>query len=238
MFPWLVLIRPHQWYKNALCLVPALLVPGFLLSEGFMLFAAFCLASSAVYVFNDWMDRESDAQTEDRHKRPLACGLISSTQALVSIPLLGFGAFLLWPDGYAWTGLLLYGGINLLYNLLAKPLLGYGMTTAVLVLGCYLARTIPVFEQASVFTMQHAHLLFSLALVIFPMVVWKQRSYLLGESRWPLWLGQLGISIGVILFLPQWGMAAGVLWFVAQLSLVRIFYERNTREPYRALFRI
>ncbi len=238
MFPWLVLIRPHQWYKNALCLVPALLVPDFLLAEGFRLFAAFCLASSAVYVFNDWMDREADSQTPDRNNRPLASGLISPMQALIGLPLLGVGSCLLWPDGYAWTGLLLYAGINLLYNLLAKPMLGYGMTTAVLVLGCYLARTVPVFEQASAFTVQHVHLLLSLALVIFPMVVWKQRSYLLGESRWPLWLGQLGISLGVILFLPQWGMAAGVLWLVAQLSLVRIFYERNTREPYRALFRI
>lgn len=236
MFPWLVLIRPHQWYKNTLCLLPALLIPGFPLSDGLLLFAAFCFASSAVYVLNDWMDREADAKTPDRRRRPLARGLISSQQALCSLPVLALLTIMLWPQGYAWTGLLLYWGINLLYNLAAKPAMGYGITTALLVLGCYLARTVPIFEHGEVFLAGQLHLLISTALVIFPLVIWKQRSYLLGDSRWPLWLGQLGISIGIIPFLPDWGLAGGVLWLVAQGALVRIFYERNTREPYRALF--
>ena len=236
MFPWLVLLRPHQWYKNALCFVPSLLIPGFPLSDGLLLFAAFCCASSAVYVFNDWMDREADSRTPDRRRRPLARGLISSTQALCVLPVLALLAILLWPTGFAWTGLIMYWGINVLYNLVVKPLMGYGITTAVMILGCYLARTVPIFEQGVLFSAEQIHLLVSTALVIFPLVIWKQRSYLLGDSRWPLWIGQFGISLGVLLFLPEWGLLGVVLWLAAQAAIVRIFYERNTREPYRALF--
>lgn len=236
MMPWLVLIRPHQWYKNLLCLVPALLIPGFPLVEGLLLLAAFCCASSAVYVFNDWMDREADAQTLDRLSRPLACGQLSSLQALASIPLLGLLAILLWPTGYSFLGLFAYGVLNLVYNLWVKPHFGYGLATAVLVLGCYLSRTLPLIQDQMPLALSHVHLLLSLAMVIFPLVIWKQRSYLLEAGLWPLWMGQLGLSVGIVPFLSQWGLAGVLLWLLGQYAFVRIFYERNTREPYRALF--
>jgi hypothetical protein len=236
MLPWLVLIRLHQWYKNLLCLVPALLTPALTLVDGLLLLAAFCFVSSAVYVFNDWVDRNADAQTLDRLSRPLACGLISSGQALAAIPLLGLMAILLWPAGYSLLGLGLYGVINLAYSLIVKPHFGYGMTTALLVLGCYLSRTVPLMQIQDQMTLAHGHLLLSLALVIFPLVIWKQRSYLLEAARWPLWMGQAGLSVGIVPFLGEWSGAGILMWILGQYAFVRIYYDRSTREPCRALF--
>jgi decaprenyl-phosphate phosphoribosyltransferase len=42
--------------------------------------AAFCLASSAVYVLNDWLDRQADALHPRKRHRPLASGALSGTE--------------------------------------------------------------------------------------------------------------------------------------------------------------
>jgi len=46
-------------------------------------FIAFCLVASAVYVMNDYFDREKDRLHPKKRFRPLASGTVSPRQALV-----------------------------------------------------------------------------------------------------------------------------------------------------------
>jgi 4-hydroxybenzoate polyprenyltransferase/phosphoserine phosphatase len=87
-------LRPHQWAKNALVLVP-LMTAGRLFDVGAVghsLLAAllFSLVASAIYQINDLLDIDADrAHTKKRH-RPLAAGLITIPQAIgISVLLLG-----------------------------------------------------------------------------------------------------------------------------------------------------
>jgi 4-hydroxybenzoate polyprenyltransferase len=78
------LIRPRHWVKNAFVLAPAVFASVFTLPgnalKGFAAFGMFCLAASAVYVFNDLLDAPGDRlHPVKRHARPLASGALSMT---------------------------------------------------------------------------------------------------------------------------------------------------------------
>ena len=83
------LLRPRQWIKN-LFLFAALLFsrnidkPAYILSA-FYAFLCFCMASSAVYIFNDLHDIEKDRRHPKKRKRPLAAGIINKREAQVLI---------------------------------------------------------------------------------------------------------------------------------------------------------
>jgi decaprenyl-phosphate phosphoribosyltransferase len=87
LLPLLRLMRPHQWLKNGF--VFAGLVFGYRWSDPAMLravalaFGAFCCASSAIYVLNDWLDRTRDAAHPSKFSRPLASGVVSGSAASV-----------------------------------------------------------------------------------------------------------------------------------------------------------
>lgn len=74
-------LRPKQWTKNLIIFAPALFAQKIhepkLLLEAFLCFIAFCLASSAVYIFNDIVDAPSDRNHPTKSKRPIASGAIS-----------------------------------------------------------------------------------------------------------------------------------------------------------------
>jgi len=78
--------RPQQWVKNGFVLVGLLFGHAWrdelLLQNAIFCFLGFCLVSSAVYVFNDVMDRQADRAHEDKRKRPIASGAISVRVAL------------------------------------------------------------------------------------------------------------------------------------------------------------
>jgi 4-hydroxybenzoate polyprenyltransferase len=90
------LSRPKHWVKNVFVFLP---VP-FALASGAHLdpirFAcgllSFCLASSAVYGFNDAQDAERDRMHEDKRNRPIAAGRISKPVAYVWSLLLAAAA--------------------------------------------------------------------------------------------------------------------------------------------------
>jgi 4-hydroxybenzoate polyprenyltransferase len=71
-------MRPHQWSKNALVMVPVLLAPE--RPSLHHLFAAaaatlaFCFCASAGYVFNDLLDVEADRAHRSKRSRPFASG--------------------------------------------------------------------------------------------------------------------------------------------------------------------
>ncbi len=123
---WLLLLRPQQWVKNGFVLAP-LLFSGRMLQpdairQALEACVSFCLVASAVYVFNDVMDRERDCAHPVKRARPVASGRISIAAALpVSLVLgvvgLGLG-WLVHPTVGAILGS--YLGLNLLYTLRLK----------------------------------------------------------------------------------------------------------------------
>jgi len=81
-------------------------------------FVAFCMASSAVYVFNDIRDREDDRRHPLKQHRPLAAGSVSLPSAWIlfvalSASALSLSFYLGWQF---FTVLLIYLVINQLYS--------------------------------------------------------------------------------------------------------------------------
>ena len=85
--PYLKLLRPHQWVKSGFVLVGVLFGHAWnntlLVQNVLLAAAAFALAASAVYVFNDLADREKDREHPEKRHRPLAACTVSVTQALL-----------------------------------------------------------------------------------------------------------------------------------------------------------
>jgi len=116
-------LRPQQWVKNAFVWA------GFLFAREWRdttlaahvgaAFAAFCLLASAVYVGNDWIDRESDRAHPIKRNRPIAAGLVSGGAVAGMCLALCAAAFAL----AVWVGprlvgvLLAYVVLNLAYSL-------------------------------------------------------------------------------------------------------------------------
>lgn len=77
---WLKALRPHQWVKNVLILVPLLLSHQFLdiskLTAITVAFLAFCLAASSGYILNDLLDLAADRIHPTKRNRPFAAGLL------------------------------------------------------------------------------------------------------------------------------------------------------------------
>jgi 4-hydroxybenzoate polyprenyltransferase len=90
-------MRPGQWAKNLFVL--AALVFGRQLSEpgvvarALLAVAAFCLASSTVYLINDLRDREEDRRHPLKRLRPIAAGTLGVSAAVTAAVLLGGSAF-------------------------------------------------------------------------------------------------------------------------------------------------
>jgi len=85
-------MRPRQWTKNLALFVGVvfaqrlLSLPSF--ERAFLAFAAFCLASSTIYLFNDLLDLDNDRQHPLKSKRPLASGALPTAWAKYAIGFL------------------------------------------------------------------------------------------------------------------------------------------------------
>ncbi len=79
------LLRPHQWVKNAFVLVGVVFGHAWdepsRVQAALVAFAAFCATASAVYVLNDWFDRERDRLHPGKRRRPIASGQIGGPLA-------------------------------------------------------------------------------------------------------------------------------------------------------------
>ena len=98
------LLRPHQWAKNGLAVLPAALAhrlgePGVLLDVVFAV-VALSLCASGTYVVNDWLDRDRDRRHPTKRTRPLASGAITPQAGLTIAAVLVAAAFAL-----AWVAL-------------------------------------------------------------------------------------------------------------------------------------
>lgn len=90
-------LRPHQWLKNTLLLLPLLLLqqaPDItVLLQTAMGFVSFCLCASSVYLLNDLLDLPADRQHFRKRNRPFASGSLDLRAGLVASPALLLSAF-------------------------------------------------------------------------------------------------------------------------------------------------
>lgn len=95
------LLRPLQWIKNTFVFAPVFFSTNLLKPEFFwptlVVFASFCLISSAIYCFNDLRDVEADRLHPKKCKRPIASGNVSIRGGYVMMFLCTIGALLLIP---------------------------------------------------------------------------------------------------------------------------------------------
>ena len=96
---WIKAIRLHQWVKNALVFLPALLAhrvgePAVILNSG-MAFVAFGCCASSVYVTNDLFDLASDREHPRKRRRPFAAALLSVRSGIIASCILLLCASLL-----------------------------------------------------------------------------------------------------------------------------------------------
>ncbi len=89
-------LRPHQWTKNALLLLPLLLAHRIAdvdhIARVLMAIATFCGVASGTYVLNDLMDVEADRRHPRKRARPFASGALPLSSGFVLAPLLILGA--------------------------------------------------------------------------------------------------------------------------------------------------
>ena len=92
----ILLLRPAHWVKNVFVLAPLVFAQKLTDPEAVRLallaFIAFCLASSAVYIFNDIRDRAEDRLHPLKRNRPLAAGTVSVQLAAVLAIAMAAGA--------------------------------------------------------------------------------------------------------------------------------------------------
>ena len=122
----LKLLRPHQWVKNGFVFIGLFFGQAWnnseLVIKAILIFIAFCLASSCVYVFNDMVDRERDRFHPKKRNRGIASGEISLTQAAILLIVVGISGFVIALHVGIPVGdiLAIYVILNLAYSLYLK----------------------------------------------------------------------------------------------------------------------
>lgn len=123
---YLIMLRPPQWLKNLMLFFPPFLagqalLPG-IVTRGLPSFCAFCLVSSAGYVFNDLLDRKRDIHHPKKRFRPLPSGAVSIRSAALFSGMLLVSGLLLASLVSIHTLLMLtgYAVVSLSYSLILK----------------------------------------------------------------------------------------------------------------------
>ncbi|MEM8749576.1 MAG: UbiA family prenyltransferase [Pseudomonadota bacterium] len=126
---WLKAIRIHQWLKNSLLFVPAIL--GFRYFDPttivslIIAFISFGLCASSVYLLNDLTDIEVDRKHPTKRKRPIAAGhlnIVSASVAAFVLLVAGFAMSLWLPTVFSLV-LATYFAVTCAYSFLLKRLL-------------------------------------------------------------------------------------------------------------------
>jgi 4-hydroxybenzoate polyprenyltransferase/phosphoserine phosphatase len=118
-------LRPHQWAKNLLVLLPPLLAHSHsvrLLASAVLAFFCFCATASGTYLVNDLLDIEADRRSPKKRLRPFASGdLAPGTGLVVSVLLLGsgFAAAQFLPAAFSFW-LIVYVATTLAYSFYLK----------------------------------------------------------------------------------------------------------------------
>lgn len=135
-------IRVHHWVKNLLVFAPIFFSGHFLivseLQQAVMLFIAFCLLASSIYIFNDIIDKEHDALHPQKKHRPIASGAMSIGAGALIMILFIATAVVIASQFNLKTNIVLslYIIINLGYSLILKhvPILDIFLVAAMYLL--------------------------------------------------------------------------------------------------------
>jgi 4-hydroxybenzoate polyprenyltransferase len=120
------LLRPRQWIKNAFVWAGFLFARSWqdaaLAQQVALAFIAFCLLASAVYIGNDWIDRDADRAHPTKRLRPLAGrqiggGAAGSLAIVLALAALALGA---WVGAGLFAVLVAYLVLNAAYSLRLK----------------------------------------------------------------------------------------------------------------------
>jgi 4-hydroxybenzoate polyprenyltransferase len=143
--PILRALRPHQWVKNLLLLVPLLAAHRItdIAALGTVLLGlvAFNLCSSSMYVLNDLLDLEADREHPRKSMRPFASGEVSIGTGLALAPTLlaaGAAISLTLPIKFL-LSVAAYCSLALAYSFVLKRLL---LVDALALAGLYTLRVI------------------------------------------------------------------------------------------------
>ncbi len=119
-------LRPEQWLKNGFVLAPVvfsgLLDDPTAWARSLSAVAAFCAASSAVYLVNDILDRSADRSHPIKRLRPIAAGELGPGPAWAAAAVLAAGAMAAAVILGGWFPAVLgsYIGLVVLYSLILK----------------------------------------------------------------------------------------------------------------------
>ena len=117
------LARPLHWVKNGFVLAGIVFGHAWddpaMLAGALVATAAFCLASSAVYAFNDCLDAEQDRDHPDKRNRPVARGAVTQPEAYGVSGVLASLAVVLaaWVGPVAAAIVAVYLALNAAYTL-------------------------------------------------------------------------------------------------------------------------
>jgi len=138
-------LRPHQWAKNLLVIVPLLAAHGATdpgsVTAAVLAFVAFSLCASCVYLVNDLLDLEADRAHPRKSKRPFASGDLPLLAGLALAPILLAGAAIIaafLPPKF-WLVLGTYYGFTCVYSFALKGLV---LIDALALAGLYTLRVI------------------------------------------------------------------------------------------------
>lgn len=145
MHPFLRLLRPKQWIKNAFVFAPLFFAHQFLSLQAWYLtvFAALCFVcvSCIVYICNDIFDVEEDRRHPVKCLRPLASNEVTILQAaILACFFAGMALFILTALPFACTEIaLFYLMTNLCYTFYLKRL---AIIDIVFIASCYVQRVL------------------------------------------------------------------------------------------------
>ncbi len=126
---WTKAIRIHQWLKNTLLFVPAILASKYFeaatVGQLTIAFLSFSLCASSVYLLNDLTDIDVDRRHKTKHTRPIPSGMISVPDAIlfsIVFQLCAFGLSLALPPAFT-AVLAAYFFVTCAYSFFLKRLL-------------------------------------------------------------------------------------------------------------------
>jgi 4-hydroxybenzoate polyprenyltransferase len=106
-------LRPHQWAKNLLVLIPALAAHSVtntdVLVSALLALVSFSLCASGVYVANDMLDLEADRSHPKKRHRPFASGALPLNHGMLMVPILLVASFALAALLPVWFSIILAG---------------------------------------------------------------------------------------------------------------------------------
>jgi 4-hydroxybenzoate polyprenyltransferase/phosphoserine phosphatase len=200
-------LRPHQWSKNLLILVP-LFFAHQLLNVPLLLAAltaciAFSLCASSIYVLNDLFDLEADRLHARKRKRPFAAGELSIPFGIALAALLMTAGISLAGLAVSWTlvgTLVCYAGITTAYTAWLKR---EPVVDVFVLAGLYVLRLVAGGVAAD---LELSTWLLGFALFFFLSLAFVKRyTELVGNGRTPgrgyaaedaLWMHAVGTSSG------------------------------------------